>query len=226
MSPRKVARRIAAELTLYGRFGLEQCQRARHFGFGLASRLGDLPLRVAQFIAQAGERIGEVVRMEVGTLPVFNDLPQQNLVVLGRLHPARHLGEAGCLGRLEAALTGNDLVDVLTGDVANADWLEYAELPNGRREFDLGVIVQRAPRLGGVSADAADGDEESADETAPTGVVAGGRQLMSERERGARGQRSLRGLQGGLGCPFACGGRLRGIAAGRRQRRCCGDYGW
>ena len=101
-------------------------------------------------IAQANQRIGQLVGMKIRPLPVLYDLPQQDLLILRRLHPAGDIVQLELLARLVAPLAGNDLVVVVVLDIA-----EFQNLVNTYRSPEdfcraLFTIEENFDRNGGI----------------------------------------------------------------------------
>jgi hypothetical protein len=106
--------------------------------------------------------------VHVGSLSVLDDLVQEHLVVLGRLHPAGQLRQIGLFGGFESALAGDDAVDVPLLDETDRDRLQDTEPGDGGRQFALGGRVEAFSWLIGVWLDAIQVDEEGAAETPAT----------------------------------------------------------
>jgi hypothetical protein len=111
-------------------------------------------LRVPVLVSQSRQRVGEVERVHVGSLPVLDDLVKQHVVVRGRLHPAGDFLHLGLRRGFESPLARDDAVDVSLLDEPDGDRLQNAEAGNGGIQFALGGRVEPLPRLIGVRFDA------------------------------------------------------------------------
>lgn len=100
--------------------------------------------------------------MEIGALPVLDDLVEKDILFAGRLHPTGNLGKARGDCCMEATFAADDLIGVLAIEEANADRLKDAELPDRFRQLLLGLSREVFSRLGWVGPDAGKLDEKCA----------------------------------------------------------------
>ena len=137
---------------------IEERQQLGDFTLRFSRLPGKIPLGVIVRVAEPGQGVGQIVGVHVEPLPVLDDLVQQDLVLLRRLHPAGDFGKSRFARGMVAALAGDNPVNVLRLDVADGNGLEDAEPLHRRVEFLLGLGVEAATGLIGVGADAVAGN--------------------------------------------------------------------
>src|ERR1051325_628582 len=132
----------------------------------LTRKFGQFFLREILLVAEPGKRVGEVEWVKIGTLPVLDDLPNEDVAIGWRLFPARHLRESGGLCGEKAPLPRDDPVHPKIGHVPDGDRLDNSVDANGLDKFTQGSLVDGLPGLLGIWLDTVDLDEERAGQSA------------------------------------------------------------
>lgn len=96
---------LASHLLDFGNDAIVDRQELADFACRLAGEFGDLLLREIEFVAEPSQGVGGFFGTEIGTLPVVDDLIDQDIFRVALLNPTGKLFKAKPLGGEEATAT-------------------------------------------------------------------------------------------------------------------------